>query len=264
MHKYDSLPNVDGDEERQGKHQTSGHTTRPYSRPLNYYDDDDDDTNCLIHNRCNRFSTPVAFLTLIMPLYTVLIGASTYLGGCISTIEKQFQLSSSQSGFIATINDIVTLSLIIFATYYGSKYHRPRIICVSGIIIGIGHFLFSIPHFTSEPTILNNHLVLQNDSDGTSYIDIDNDLCSFGDVLQDRCVSGNSKEGQPLGVAWLVMGQILIGIGSAPLFPLIITYLDDSTVDSTTTSIYIGKSHCNQRFIKSFRENAVLLETYIN
>ncbi|XP_033121663.1 solute carrier organic anion transporter family member 5A1-like [Anneissia japonica] len=251
MYKYDSLPNVDGNEQRQEKHHTSSHTTRPYSRRLNH---DDNDTNCLIH-RCNCFNNPVAFLTLIILLYTVLVAAGAYLGGSISTIEKQFQLSSSESGFIATVNDIVTLSLVIFITYYGAKFHRPRILCVSGIIVGIGHFLFSIPHFTSEP-ILNNHLVLHNDSDGTSYIDTDNELC-FSDVVQDGCAPGGSKEGQQLGVAWLIMGQILIGIGSAPMFPLILTYLDDSTVDSTTMSIYIGKpsllSMADPQFFKQFQ-----------
>ncbi|XP_071946098.1 solute carrier organic anion transporter family member 2A1-like, partial [Antedon mediterranea] len=227
-----------GREAGQQKHLDDIH---PYSK--RYKDDNGDvDTDCLIHG-CTRFSSPITFLCLAVPVYVAITASSTYLGGCISTIEKQFQISSSKSGLIATINDIVTLSLVIFVTYYGSKYHRPRILSVAGIIVGIGIFLLSLPHFTSDPLVHKSHVVFYNETQETEYVDVDveHQLCHLNKVVEDACTSGeSSEEVQSSGVFWLVIGQIFIGIGGAPLFPLILTYLDDSTVDSSTTSIYIA------------------------
>ncbi|XP_071946086.1 solute carrier organic anion transporter family member 2A1-like [Antedon mediterranea] len=191
-----------------------------------------------------------------------------YFGGCISTIEKQFQISSYKSGLIATVNDIVTLSLLLFVTYYGSKSHRPRILSVAGILIGIEFFLLSLPHFTSDPLAHKIHVVLPhftsdplahkshvvlphftsdplahkthvlfyNDTKETEYAE--NKLCHPNKVVEEGCTTGeSSEEVQSSGVFWLVIGQIVIGLGATPMFPLFVTYLDDSTVDSTTTSI---------------------------
>ncbi|XP_033121679.1 solute carrier organic anion transporter family member 2A1-like isoform X4 [Anneissia japonica] len=196
-------------------------------------DDDINDTDCLIHS-CNRISNPVAFLSVIIPLFVLFIAAPVYLGACISTIEKQFQLSSSQSGLIATVNEIVSLTIIIFVTYYGSKTHRPRLMGVSGIICATGLFLLAVPHF-----IANSVEYSSNDNDTDESTKHNNELCSLGDVTEDRCASGGSTVEQPLSVFWLVIGQILVGF-EAPILPLAITYLDDSTVDSTTSSIYIA------------------------
>ncbi|XP_033121665.1 solute carrier organic anion transporter family member 2A1-like [Anneissia japonica] len=237
--KYDSIPDIvddDGVNDSQSRvHCTpSAHSLSPKN--------DNDDTDCFIHC-CNRVSNPVAFLSVIIPLFSIYMGTLTYLGGCISTIEKQFQLSSSQSGSIATINDIVSLSLVVFVTYYGSKSHRPRLISVSIVIAGIGIFLLAVPHFTANPSVYRpteNSDLKVNHTDESDHLMTNNELCSVGDVIEDRCASGEITEEQPLNVFWLIIGQILIGIGGAPMFPLTITYLDDSTVDSTTTSIYIA------------------------
>ncbi|XP_033121354.1 solute carrier organic anion transporter family member 2A1-like, partial [Anneissia japonica] len=203
-------------------------------------DDGDENTDCLVQS-CNRVSTPVAFCLVVLPLLAMLVAASTYLGGCISTIEKQFQLSSSQSGLIATVNDIVSLSTVVFVTYYGSKSYRPRLLGASCVVIGVGLFIHAVPHFTANPVAYSqsNHMQV-NDTEESSYFNNNYELCSLRGVTEDRCASGGSTVEQPLSVFWLVIGQILIGIGAAPIFPLTITYLDDSTVDSTTTAIYVG------------------------
>ena len=41
-------------------------------------------------------------------------------------------------------------------------------------------------------------------------------------------------------VAWIVIGQIVVGVGSAPMFPLIMSYIDDSVSRRKYTS-YTGK-----------------------
>lgn len=41
-------------------------------------------------------------------------------------------------------------------------------------------------------------------------------------------------------VAWIVIGQIVVGVGSAPMFPLIMSYIDDSVSRRKYTS-YTGR-----------------------
>ena len=41
-------------------------------------------------------------------------------------------------------------------------------------------------------------------------------------------------------VMWLIIGQIILGIGSAPMFPLTLSYIDDAVKKHKFTS-YTGK-----------------------
>ncbi|XP_071946111.1 solute carrier organic anion transporter family member 2A1-like [Antedon mediterranea] len=228
MYKYDSLQDF----------QNENGFTESEKKVDDYHDKD---TQCTI-KACTRFSSPVAFLCFLVPMYAVIVATSTYFGGCISTIEKQFQLTSSQSGLLATVNDAVGLSVVVFVTFYGNKSHRPRIIGSSGIIVGIGFFLLAMPHFTTDPVSYtdNSYSLQANENDSNSRQVNNKELCSVDDVAQDRCSSGDVAEDAPASLFWLIVGQVLLGVGGSPLFPLTITYLDDSTVDSTTTSVYVA------------------------
>ena len=40
-------------------------------------------------------------------------------------------------------------------------------------------------------------------------------------------------------VSWIIIGQLLTGIGTSPISPLSVTYMDDS-LKRTSTSVYVG------------------------
>ena len=59
-----------------------------------------------------------------------------YTNSALTILERQFRLSSTESGLFAILNDIAQISLIVFVSYFGYKYHRPRVIGIGFIITG--------------------------------------------------------------------------------------------------------------------------------
>jgi predicted MFS family arabinose efflux permease len=50
-----------------------------------------------------------------------------YMGGTLSTIEKDFKISSTNIGVILAGFDIFAMFTAIFLCYYASKMHRTRV-----------------------------------------------------------------------------------------------------------------------------------------
>ena len=73
------------------------------------------------------------------------------LGVTISTIERRFALSSSQTAWIAATYDIAGAPALLIVGYLGSSLHRPVWIGGGLIILGVGLGVYSIPHFAANP-----------------------------------------------------------------------------------------------------------------
>lgn len=71
---------------------------------------------------------------------------NVYTNGVIRTIERRFSLSSSKTGLLNSCNDIFQICLVIFTGYFGQKYNKPRIICVTIMFSAISGFLMASPH----------------------------------------------------------------------------------------------------------------------
>lgn len=75
---------------------------------------------------------------------------STYMTTQITTIEKQFGLSSSQSGFLLSCNDLGFLMTTLFASYFARIVHIPRMLFAAVIMYGLGSFICAVPYFVSK------------------------------------------------------------------------------------------------------------------
>ena len=121
------------------------------------------------------------------------------------TIERRFSLNSTQSGLVNSAFDIGTLLLMIPITYLGGRKssHKPRWIGSGLLTVGLGGFLWTVPHFIFP-----------------SY-------------------NENSIETSSSSLGIFIIAQILIGAGAAAIVSLGVAFLDDN-VDSKRSPLYIA------------------------
>jgi len=77
------------------------------------------------------------------------IAAKGLLAVIISTIERRFGLSSSQTAWIAASYEIAGVPALLIIGYLGSTLRRPVWIGAGLITIGVGLGIYSIPHYAA-------------------------------------------------------------------------------------------------------------------
>ncbi|KAM9384395.1 solute carrier organic anion transporter family member 2A1 [Pholidichthys leucotaenia] len=144
---------------------------------------------------------------------------SSYFKSTISTIEKRYGLSSYSSGTISSMNEISNSILIVFVSYFGNRVHRPRIIGIGGLLMALSAMMLTLPHFLSQPY------------DYDSVLHNRHDICSpqGNSSSAESCSRDDSRRLSDTNNLWLLMAsaQLLFGIGSVPIQPFGISYIDD-------------------------------------
>ncbi|XP_072029658.1 solute carrier organic anion transporter family member 2A1-like isoform X2 [Amphiura filiformis] len=175
-----------------------------------------------------------SFMVIFSSIFILSLSVAGYLAGVVSTLERRFQLKSSEVGAISTVSSSVSLALVVFVAYYGQTRHRPRIIAFGALLTGVGTLMMSFPQFLySTPPFLAT-------SNSTENIKMT--LCHLTENISNDSDCSNVEDltsPSSYGVGWLVSGQLLIGIGGSVFMPLAITFIDDN-VPKTHTAFYVG------------------------
>lgn len=147
-----------------------------------------------------------------------------FISTSISSIEKRFSLSSTQSGVFSAFYDLAVVTVLIPISYFGNKCHKGFIIATGMVAVGVGSITLILPHFLAgNYTVGEKHAA----------------ICTYEDNAH---TCEQAEDPNSLNKLWyfiLLVSQLLIGIGAAPLFTLGISYLDEN-VAQNRTAIYLG------------------------
>ncbi|XP_023611316.1 solute carrier organic anion transporter family member 1C1 isoform X3 [Myotis lucifugus] len=90
------------------------------------------------------------FLGALSFVYFAKALAEGYLKSTITQIERRFEIPTSLVGVIDGSFEIGNLLVITFVSYFGARLHRPKIIGVGCLIMGVGTLLIPLPQFFME------------------------------------------------------------------------------------------------------------------
>ncbi|KAI1903438.1 hypothetical protein AGOR_G00027200 [Albula goreensis] len=158
---------------------------------------------------------------------------SGYLKSSISTIEKRYGFSSQKSGLLAAFNEVGNTALIVFVSFFGSRVHRPRFIGGGALAAALAAGLMALPHFLSGPYEYSDSISnARDDSSGPCHV-----RRTFYNSHQ-NCTHRESNGNQEV-FPILLLGQLLLGIGSVPIQPFGISYIDDYA-SKRNSPLYLG------------------------
>ena len=113
---------------------------------------------CTINN-INIFVANIFFLNIART------ALRAYIAGSIRTLERRFGLSSTATGVILGLTDMMHVVLVLFLGYFGRTSHKPRLIGVTSIFSALTGLLMASPYLivpTNESPSLGVHTMFNN------------------------------------------------------------------------------------------------------
>lgn len=153
-------------------------------------------------------------------------GSLGFVPVIISSLETRYNFGSTEAGALLALFDAVVAVSVIFISYFGGKSHKPRFIGIFIIIIGIGGLVFASPQF-----LFGSYSPNRGAGPNSTHNLCINDTTSSEN---EGCLSINVG-----AYTVLVIGVILTGIGSAPIYTIIPAYIDE-IVHPRYVSLYLS------------------------
>ncbi|XP_061636647.1 solute carrier organic anion transporter family member 2A1 [Phyllopteryx taeniolatus] len=144
---------------------------------------------------------------------------SSYFKSTLSTVERRYGLSSYSAGTLSSLHEVSNCVLIVFLSYFGNRVHRPRVIGIGGLLMSVSAMMLALPHFLSQPYEYDSMLLNRQD------------ICDLqrNSSASESCGRDESRRLADTHTLWMLMAaaQLLFGVGSVPMQPFGISYIDD-------------------------------------
>ncbi|XP_055461622.1 solute carrier organic anion transporter family member 1A5-like [Psammomys obesus] len=184
--------------------------------------------------RC--FSKIKMFLLALTWAYLSKSLSGSYMNSMLTQIERQFNIPTSIVGLINGSFEMGNLLLIIFVSYFGTKLHRPIMIGVGCAVMGLGCFIISLPHFLMGRYEYETTITPASNLSSDSFLCMENRTQTLKPTQDPaECV----KEMKSLMWIYVMIGNVIRGIGETPIMPLGISYIEDFA-KSENSPLYIG------------------------
>ncbi|KFQ22517.1 Solute carrier organic anion transporter family member 1C1, partial [Merops nubicus] len=170
--------------------------------------------------------------------------SGSYMKSMSSQIERRFEISSSIVGIIDGSFEIGNLMVMVLVSYLGPRVHRPKVIAVGCLVMSVGAFLSVMPQFLMGR--YNYERVTVTVDNSSTSVSACSPASSEGRSVTDAAEAPSTLknfgcEKTTNSYLWLfvLVGNLLRGIGEAPVMPLGVSYIDDFSKEENS-AFYIG------------------------
>uniref|UniRef100_A0A182LYG1 Major facilitator superfamily (MFS) profile domain-containing protein n=1 Tax=Anopheles culicifacies TaxID=139723 RepID=A0A182LYG1_9DIPT len=188
----------------------------------------------------------------IIPTTKISLVVNGFINVVITTIERRFGLRSTQTGLVASGYDIASFLCLVPVSYFGGRLgaSKPRWIGWGVAVMGLGAFVFALPHFlvgqyratNSEQNVCTLATMLTNSTGASVEALTELTGCSH-DSGSPLANGGQPSTSDSENLSWNVWffftAQLLLGAGASPLYTLGVTYIDEN-VSKKMSSVYLG------------------------
>ncbi|XP_044308093.1 solute carrier organic anion transporter family member 1A2 isoform X1 [Varanus komodoensis] len=176
------------------------------------------------------------FLLALAFAYVAKTMSGAYVNSMLTQIERRFNIPASLVGVINGSFEMGNLLVIAFVSYLGAKLHRPRMIAIGCIVMALGCFLIGLPHFLMGRYQYENTISLAENSSRMSVcLANQSQVSTPAEQPSDQC---KKQSGSSMWV-FLLVGNIIRGVGETPITPLGISYVEDFA-QTENSPFYIG------------------------
>ncbi|XP_013860782.1 solute carrier organic anion transporter family member 1C1 [Austrofundulus limnaeus] len=181
------------------------------------------------------------FLVALSFAYFAKALSGSYMKSTITQLERRFDIPSYLIGVIDGSFEIGNLLVIAFVSYFGAKLHRPKIIAMGCVLMSLGTFIIALPHFiigrykfeTSVRWVVNSSNSSPPCRRGSTV-----DLMQNDGPPQMPSTSCDGDSNLSMWI-YVLLGNVLRGIGETPVQPLGISYIDDFATEENA-ALYVG------------------------
>ena len=188
---------------------------------------------------------PQAYLICICALvFTQSMVVSGYTKGIVTTIERRYDLWSSETGLILSSYDVTSLVAVIVVSYIGEHYNRAKWLGRGSLIIAVGTMIYTLPYFFGNEYKAHGYY---------NETELDINLCNSSRnwAIQEKLEECENRHPERWALGIFIVAQMVIGIGASPVYTLGPTYLYDN-VKSNLYAVYAGESQCFKASVFNF------------